>query len=132
MRAYRLMKDGQMVHTFRSTTIAPDGREEHLTRGEVGYAGKVYTDLPQHVVDAIDAGETGDTWEAFDLEDEDEPDQPVVVVAPTAPAHYDKMSPRELMELATERHLNVEGTGESGRILKSDIIAVLEADDEEG
>lgn len=69
MKAYELLKDGQMVHVFRSTTVAPDGREEHLTKGEVGHAGQVFTALAQHEIDAIEAGEREGTWRVVDLPD---------------------------------------------------------------
>lgn len=73
--AYRLLKDGQMVHVHRTTKIMPNGKPSHLTRGEVGRAGKVYEDLPEHVVDQILAGEFGDgVWEQVEPNPDFDPD----------------------------------------------------------
>ena len=89
MKAYRLLKDGQLVHVFRSTVTTLDGRDEHLTRGEVGHAGQVFIDLPEHVTDPIDAGKMEGTWEVIELpdpevEEADEDDSTDVEVSPTA------------------------------------------------
>lgn len=132
MRAYRLERDGQIVYTLRSTIIAPDGREEHLTRGKVGRAGEVFFDLPQYLADAIEAGEYEGTYTSIDIE-EDAPESIVEQPQPAPEARdYSKMSPRDLMEEATERGLDVQGTGEGGRVLKTDVITALEASDREG
>jgi hypothetical protein len=89
MKAYELLKDGQIVHTFRSTVTTLDGRQEHLTKGEVGHAGQVFTSLAQHEIDAIDAGEREDVFRVIDLPDpgeESEEPTPETVVVPPATA----------------------------------------------
>lgn len=130
MRAYELKRNGHIVHVLRSTTVAPDGREEHLTRGRVGRAGEVFTNLPPHVTESIDAGEQEDIWNVIDIPEPSE--TPVVALAPAAPADYEDMDVRELMTLATQRGLDVEGSGAGGNVLKADLVSALEADDEEG
>jgi hypothetical protein len=79
MGPYQLNKDGQIVHVFRSTTIAPNGKPVHLTRGVVGHAGQVFEDLPEHVKRPIEDGETGDTWTILGTPDSsiDDTDQDV-------------------------------------------------------
>lgn len=80
MGPYQLNRDGQIVHVFRSTTTAPDGKTIHRTRGVVGHAGQVFEDLPEHVKRPIENGETGDMWTILG-----EPDLPNVeeVAEPT-------------------------------------------------
>lgn len=44
---------------------------------------------------------------------------------------YGGMKPEELQALASERELNVEGTGRDGNVLKADLVAALDAHDAE-
>jgi len=83
-KIYRLKRDGQIVHTFRSTVTTLDGRQEHLTRAEVGRAGQEFTDLPRHVTDPIDAGELDELWEVVMVPEEDDEEEPVVT-EPSSP-----------------------------------------------
>lgn len=86
MKGYQLLKDGEMVYTFRSTVTTLDGRQEHLTQAEVGRSGQVYTQLAQFLVDDIEAGNKEGTWKVVDLPDPDEapsePAQPTIAATP--------------------------------------------------
>lgn len=46
-----------------------------------------------------------------------------------SPDSYDDLTVPELQDLADERGLQVEGTGADGNVLKGDLVAALEADD---
>lgn len=57
-----------------------------------------------------------------------------VDVAPVADTTtgYQDMTVDELKALATQRELEIEGSGSNGNVLKEDYIEALEADDEKG
>ncbi len=134
--AYRLKKDGQVVHVYRSTTLSPRGQEIHLTRGVVGHAGQVFEELPPHVADPIEAGEMDDLWEIVDLEAEAQATSPSSKKADPGPpdprAKYEAMKNEELQKLVVDRGMEVTGTGAQGNIVKDDMISALVADDEKG
>lgn len=131
MKGYRLKRDGQIVYTFRSEWTNPDGTQGFLTRGEVGSAGQVFKDLSPHLVEQIENGELDDVYEAVDLPDTETvtSDIPASPETPTTEPDYAKMEPRDLMEMATERGLDVKRTGAGGNVLKSDVVNALKADD---
>jgi hypothetical protein len=66
---YRLKKDGQMVYVSRTSKLMLDGTYTHLTKAEVGHAGKVYEDLPDFVTEEIHAGKKEDIWEIVSTEE---------------------------------------------------------------
>lgn len=142
MKAYRLKRDGQIVHTSRQTTIAPDGREEHVTRGKVGRAGEVFTELPEHVTSQIDAGELDDIWEPIDIESLTEEAEAEIEVADegsastapveTAESHrhslnFSVLPSEDLVKLVQDHRLDVQGTGAGGNLLRKDMISALES-----
>ena len=53
----------------------------------------------------------------------------VKVEADTRTSDYDELSVEELEAEASRRELEVQGTGANGNVLKKDLIAALEADD---
>lgn len=131
MKAYELQRDGEIVYTFRSEWTNPDGTQGFLTRGEVGSAGQVFKDLSPHLVEQIESGQKEGVYKVIELPDVETvtSDIPASPEAPTAEPDYAKMEPRDLMEKATERGLDVKGTGAGGNVLKSDVVNALKADD---
>lgn len=85
MGPYQLNKDGQIVHVFRSTTTAPDGKAVNRTRGVVGRAGQVFEDLPEHVKRPIENGETGNMWTILGEPDQAEVEKVEVTESATEP-----------------------------------------------
>lgn len=138
MRLYRLKTDGQIVPIKTSTPSLPNGMAPVISRAKVGYAGEDYTSLPDDLVAKIESGELSDTWEVVDVSDEeDDEDSSPQESSSTEPPDlsdidFDRMSPRELVELAAAHGIDVQGSGREGRILKEDVITALEAKREEG
>lgn len=132
--AYELLKDGQVVHTHRDSQFV-SGKQLHLTRGEVGYKGKIYETLPDHLVEQIEAGELDDVWRFVAPVDEpgDEP-----VVEPhgheDVDGHEDhlmdfkKMSGAELERLVEMHAVPVKGSGAQGKVVNADMAKALLAE----
>jgi hypothetical protein len=137
--AYELLKDGQVVHTHRDSQIV-SGKKLHLTRGEVGYAGKIYETLPDHLVDQIEAGNLDDVWrfvapveEVFDEpEGEQEVDQPHghedVEGHEDHEMDFKKMSGAELERLVEMHAVPVKGSGAQGKVVNADMAKALLAE----
>jgi len=133
MKAYRLKKAGTIVPAKHSEPIIK-GQAVPVTRAKVGFEGEEFKSLPDSLVEKIEAGEMEDTWEVVELGEpeytstgEDEEEQPTSTEA----TDYEAMSPRGLMALATERGIDVQGSGEGGRVLKGDVVAALRSADQE-
>lgn len=139
MRLYRLKVDGQIVPIKQSTPRLANGLTPVISRARVGYAGEEFKSLPDDLVAKIEGGELGDTWEVVDVSDDEDDDEDSSTEASSATEppdlsdiDFDRMSPRELVELAAAHGIDVQGSGREGRILKDDVITALEAKREEG
>lgn len=134
MGPYQLNKDGQVVHVFRSTTYAPDGTPQHLTRGTVGHAGQVFDDLPEHVKRPIEDGETGDLWTILGTPDSEmeveEPDPPTQEPPSLVGVKLDQLRSDQLQGLVAAYQIDVTGTGSGGDVLRRDMITALSAEQE--
>lgn len=147
-KAYQLLRNGIVVRTHQVTGTTPQGRITRLTRGKIGHAGEVYETLAQSTIDQIEAGDLSDTWKIIELPDEGEqaeeealegpesvdqpeelePDPDLHVHGEVAHAHrmdFNAMTHRTLMGLVAEHEMQVEGTGASGSVTKSDAAQAL-------
>lgn len=132
---YRLLKAGQMVTTFRSTTLAPNGREVHLTQNKVGRKGDEFEDLPDFQVEkiqaSIDAGK--EVWEAVGNEptaQESEPEQDDVHEhgenIHEHETNYEDLGNDRLDELLVMHSVTLEkGTGAQDKVIKADRVKAL-------
>ena len=155
---YRLLKAGQMVTTFRSTTKNPNGRDMHLTQNKVGRKGDEFENLPEFQTDKIKASikAKAGVWEVVESDDnsatEEEPSgDPVVVdltpaddpsADPEPPvghgheadegheheATFDGLSGERLRQLVEDHALTVTGTGVQGHVKNSDMVKALQVE----
>ena len=145
---YRLLKAGQMVTTFRSTSLAPNGREMHLTQNKVGRLGDEFENLPEFQVEKIQASikAKAGVWEVVedDGSDEESSDDPVVdpPLGPEPPAGhgheagegheheatFDGLSGERLRKLVEDHALTVTGTGVQGHVKNSDMVKALQVE----
>lgn len=132
MRLYRLKKDGQIVPTKQSTPTLANGMTPVISRAKVAFAGEDFKSLPEDLIAKIESGELGDTWEIVDVSDEVVEEESSPSPPDLSEIDFDRMSPRELLDLAAAHSLDVQGSGREGRILKEDVITALEAKREEG
>lgn len=125
--AYELLKDGQVVHTHRDSQFV-SGKELHLTRGEVGHAGKIYETLPDHLVEQIEAGDLDDVWRfiAPVEEDVDEPHGHEDVEGHESHSlDFKKMPGAELERLVEMHAVPVKGSGAQGKVVNADMAKAL-------
>ncbi len=151
---YRLLKPGQMVSTFRSTTKAPNGKDIHLTQNKVGRKGDEFSDLPDFQVEKIrrSIDEDEGVWEVVGQEDDSEEEsdevEPATPVndpdAPPAPhgheaeeghqheAEFDDLSGERLRALVEMHALPVKGTGAQDKVLNKDMVKALQVEHDQG
>ncbi len=142
-KKYRLLKAGQMVSVFRSTTKSPNGRDVHMTQNKVGRDGDEFSDLPEFQVDKIEASIAAgeEKWEVVEEAPDDDvsEDAPAGDVEPVAHGHdadedhqheatFAGLPGTRLQELVDMHALSVDGTGAQGFVKNDDKVKALQVE----
>lgn len=95
----------------RHLALNIDGRQISVMRGD-----ELPANVPDDMVQRLDAAGALEPLPGADV----------------AGSGYESMTVDDLHEMADTRGLTVDGTGANGNVLKSDLVAALEADDRAG